>query len=95
MGEEHAFDGLPGAHLVEKGLADLSRRELTPDGLLLAVAEGRLRRLGVTLPSVELPAQREIALYEMLGTSGLADPYARYNAMLRELSSFLEALERA
>jgi hypothetical protein len=60
---------------------------------LLTVAQTRLRWLGIDLPEFDLPESREIALYQALCASGIDDPYARYNAMLGELSSFLEALE--
>lgn len=85
--------GLPGSDLVTAGLADLGVSRLSPAGLLLGVARGRLRALGVVVPPVEFPQPVEIALYESLIAANVSDPYARYNAMLRELSSFLEALE--
>ncbi len=87
--------GLPGAWLVERALADLERGELTPEALTLSLARTRLARLGVELPArVPLPPDPELALYESLGRQGVADPYFRYNALRRELGSFLEALER-
>jgi hypothetical protein len=87
--------GLPGAWLVERALADLARGQLTPEALTLSVASTRLARLGVELPAgVPLPPDPELALYESLGRLGVADPYSRYNALRRELASFLEALER-
>ena len=85
---------LPGAWLVERALADLARGQLTPEALALSAASTRLARLGVELPAgVPLPQDPELALYESLGRLGVADPYARYNALRRELGSFLEALE--
>ena len=87
--------GLPGAWLVERALADLARGQLTPEALTLSVASTRLRRLGVELPAESsLPQDRELALYASLGRLGVEDPYSRYNALRRELGSFLEALER-
>ena len=86
--------GLPGAWLVERALADLERGELTPEALTLSLASTRLARLGVELPArVSLPLDRELALYEALVRVGVADPYHRYNALRRELGSFIEALE--
>ena len=35
----------------------------------------------------------ELALYDRLVKRGEGDPYVRYNALLRELTSFLEAAE--
>lgn len=88
------IDGLPGESVVRQGLVDLERGALSPAALTLAVASGRLRALGIRLPdTVALPAEREIALYTALQRSGTADPFQRYNALLRELGSFLEAAE--
>ena len=44
-------------------------------------------------PPWDATTDREIALYEHLCSSGVDDAYARYNALLRELTSFLEAGE--
>jgi len=88
------LEGLPGAWLVERALADLARGELTPEALTLSLASTRLARLGVVLPAgVSLPEDRELALYASIGRLGVEDPYSRYNALRRELGSFLEALE--
>lgn len=88
------IDGLPGEALVRQGLADLGRGSLSPAALTLAVASERLRALGAELPdTVELPAETEVALYAALQRSSVDDPFHRYNALLRELGSFLEAAE--
>ena len=86
--------GLPGAALIEKGVADLERREVSAESLLVTIAAERLETLGVLRPglatgSVEAP----LALYAWVGESGVLDPYSTYNALLRELSSFVRALE--
>ena len=86
--------GLPGAALVEKGIADLERGEVSVASLLVTVAAERLETLGVlraglATGSVEAP----LALYARLGQSEALDPYSTYNALLRELSSFVHALE--
>lgn len=88
--------GLPGERLIQTGLADLARDRLTPDALAVSVARERLRRLGIEVgvPSDVVPnRQVELALYARLVQQGERDPYARYNALLRDLSSFLEAAE--
>jgi hypothetical protein len=38
-------------------------------------------------------AEASLALYAWLGERGVLDPYSTYNALLRELSSFVRALE--
>lgn len=82
---------LPGGVTVEQGLADLAAgRTGTVEALLVAVATVRLRELGIEPPAVEL-TDPELALYAALGVRA-EDPYYRYNALLRELDSFLAAL---
>ena len=90
--EPPILTGLPGAERVARGLADAALERWTADALLIAVASGRLRALGLAVPEAA-PRDAELALYERLQRDGCADPYARYNSMLRELDSFLEALE--
>lgn len=88
---------LPGSELVERGLSDLQAGNLTPEGLLLAPATMRLRKLGVMVPESALDIQEpEIALYHALGqrlANRSEDPYNRYNSWRRELDSFVSALE--
>lgn len=85
-----ALLGLPGAALVSRGLADAHRGIWSAEALLIAVAATRLKALGLELPE-GLPQDAELALYAQLGRDGVEDPYARYNSLLRELDSFLEA----
>ena len=89
---EDALRGLPGEPLIRRGLADAREGAWTPEALLIAIAPTRLRELGLEVPD-ELPRDAELALYARLQADGEDDPYARYNALLRELGSFLEALE--
>lgn len=89
--------GLPGEALIRAGLEDLAEGRASVAALVLSSASDRLRQLEIELPALPptaaLPRQCELALYEKLVESGEADPYARYNALLRELASFLEAAE--
>ncbi len=87
------LDGLPGANLVRRGMADLEAGLRSPEALLVCVAPGRLRKLGLALSTGAgpLPNEPELALYRALGAAGCDDPYYRYNALLREFDSFLEA----
>jgi len=85
--------GLPGAERVEKGLRDLEQGLSTEEALLLEAASGRLRDLGLPVPELE-PAEEdpELRLYALLQTCS-DDAYNRYNALRRELDSFVSALE--
>ena len=87
------FEGLPGGERIEQGLRDLREARTTPAALLVATARTRLRSFGLDVPKAPVD-DPQLALYVALGESGVEDPYGRYNAWLRELSSFLEAMER-
>ncbi len=88
------LDGLPGEALARRGLEDLARGRLSIEGLTLSLAATRLAQLGIDVAGgADLPEERELALYALLGELGSDDPYARYNALRRELDSLLEALE--
>ena len=86
------FDGLPGAEWVIRGLDDAHAGRWTPEALTVAIAPTRLRDLGLDLPN-ELPESPEHTLYELLQRNRIDDAYGRYNALRRELDSFVEALE--
>ena len=88
------FDGLPGAERVLKGVEDLNRGVRSIEALLVAAAPQRLRENGIDLhEDALLPIEPELALYEALGAESDEDPYPRYNALRRELDSFMNALE--
>ena len=81
---------LPGAEVIGKGLADLCAGNDTTEALLVAIGAPRLRRLGFDLPFVVLPEHR---LYEHLARTDPDTAHARYNALLRKLTSFERAAE--
>jgi hypothetical protein len=84
---------LPGAELVEKGLADLAEGAETIESLLVSVGAPRLRELGFDLRSpFDDPEER---LYLQLAENDPADAHARYNALVRRLVSFERAAESA
>lgn len=86
------FEGLPGAARIIRGLDDLRTRRPTPDAFLVATARTRLRGLGITVPTTEgFATEADLGLYAALADED--DPYYRYNALRRELVSFLDALE--
>jgi hypothetical protein len=86
--------GLPGSALIERGLRDLEDGRTSAESLLVTVAAARLEALGVLDPGLATGStEAPLALYAWLGESGIMDPYSTYNALLRELSSFVRALE--
>lgn len=82
--------GLPGADLIERGLADLARRVESVPALLVAVGAPRLRQLGVAIP--ETPRDPEHRLYTLLAQDDSDSAHSRYNALIRRLVSYERAL---
>ncbi len=86
--------GLPGAVRIERGILDLKAGRLSTDALLVSIAVGRLKGLGVAVPDgTAFPKEPDLALYESLRDHPTGDPYFRYNALRRELDSFISCLE--
>ena len=84
---------LPGGAMVQRGLADAAHGRETAEAYLVAIARTRLARAGLVVARTPASAEEpERALYRLL-RSQPGDAYARYNALLRELSSFLAALD--
>ncbi len=90
---EFPLAGLPGADLVERGLADLARGRESPEALLVAIGAPRLRRLGFDIG--QTPPSPEARLYDLLAQDDPDAAHGRYNALLRRLVSFERAAECA
>ena len=74
-------------------MRDLALGQWSEEALLLVSAVSRLHALGVPIPQeIEVPDDPELALYASLGRHR-GDPYGRYNALRRELDSFIACLE--
>lgn len=86
--------GLPGEALVRKGLAEFLCGRRTVPACLVGIAQSRFRRAGLLpeLGSNPIP-EAELQLYRLLRHEG-GDAYSRYNALVRELISFEQALDR-
>ncbi len=85
---------LPGSDLVRQGVDDLRRGRHTSAALLVAIGARRLRAAGVAVP-IETVDDPEIRLYELLAQKDPDGAHGRYNALLRLLTSFERAAERA
>lgn len=84
---------LPGADLIDKGLADLERGVESIESLLVSIGATRLSRLGVQLSRpIESPEHR---LYELLAEEDQDSAHSRYNALVRRLVSYERAAECA
>ena len=86
--------GLPGEALVRQGLEDLQLDCCTVPACLVGMARSRLCRAGLLLPSFTgVLADPELRLYRLLRQEA-GDAYSRYNALVGELVSFEQALDR-
>jgi len=85
---------LPGADLVEQGLADLKEGRTSDFSLLLQVAGPRLRRLGLEIPDRPSPRPYHHLLYERLEDRLGDDAYSHYNSLIRRIVSYTRALEQ-
>lgn len=93
MTADPALHGLPGAKLIRDGVRDVLAARHTIPALVVSVAQARLAGAGVlpaSAPVISADPERE--LYQLLRAEG-GDAYSRYNALLRELGSFLSALQ--
>lgn len=89
------LDDLPGYDLLAPGLEDFAKGVTSVESLLVAIAAPRLAALHlVEERNATVETDAELRLYALLGEQGVPDPYSRYNALLRQLSSFVHALER-
>jgi hypothetical protein len=93
MTRDELLAGLPGEALVREGLADLESGRRTIAALLVSVARTRLSRAGLLGRAVAPREEPELELYRLLRHEG-GDAYSRYNALIRELTSFEQALDR-
>ena len=91
MNIDELIVGLPGEELVRRGLADYQAGRRSAESFLVQIARPRLEKCGLLAPNRS--DGLELELYRLLRQEG-GDAYARYNALLRELSSFENALDR-
>ena len=84
---------LPGAELVEQGLADLRVNRETEAALLVLIAAPRLKDLGIEVPTRDFPKPYEHQLYRRLEERYGTDAHSQYNSLIRRIVSFARALE--
>ena len=86
------YEDLPGGDLVEKGLSDLAKKRETQEALLISIGAPRLKAAGLPVPE-ETFRDAERRLYDMLASEDEDSAHSRYNALVRRLVSFEDALE--
>jgi hypothetical protein len=98
FGTAHFEDlGIPGGEMIDHGLRDLLIEHSSKEAYLVALAAPRLRREGVPVP---IPSEAWIKnfpdlhekLYRLLEEENEELAHARYNAYLRQVVSFADAL---
>ena len=93
MKTDDLMNGLPGEKLVRQGLADFQSGLNTIPSCLVRIARPRLSRAGLMPPRrAGESSEAELELYSLLKKEA-GDAYSRYNALLRELISFENALD--
>jgi hypothetical protein len=85
--------GLPGGGMVDTGLADLAKGEVSPESLVVSLAAPRLRREGVPVGAVQ--PDPENRLYALLSAAMGDLAHARYAAHLEQIASFADACRLA
>lgn len=80
---------LPGATLVERGIADLVAERESAEALLVSIGAPRLRSVGIELSS-PIPSP-EHKLYRLLAREKGDAAHSAYNALIRRLVSFERA----
>jgi hypothetical protein len=79
-------EALPGADLIQRGIADLGTGRETAEALLVSIGATRLRSVGVELPSaIDSPEHK---LYLLLARAKGNAAHSAYNALIRRLVSF-------
>ena len=82
--------GLPGAEIIERGLADLAAGLPSIEALVVSIGAPKLRQLGLSVPQ-PLP-DPEHQLYLRLAQADPDGAHSKYNALVRRLVSFEHAL---
>jgi hypothetical protein len=87
------LENFPGAEFVLPGLRDLQAgKSRTIGALLVAIAATRLAEAGLDVARENLAYEPELLLYACL-EDDREDAYQYYNALLKRLDSFCNALE--
>lgn len=85
----------PGAELIEPGIAALGDGRVTDEALLVRLVRGRLDRAGFPTvpPDPELEARAADDLYARLADRYGDGAHSRYNALVRRVIAFCQAVE--
>lgn len=82
---------LPGADIVRRGIADLAKGVVSVPSLLVSMAPSRLHALGIEVTGAPI-AEPEARLFELLEQEWGNGAHSKYNALRRQLVSFMRAV---
>ena len=88
---ENRTDGLPGSHLVVKGIIDLQNSIKSEESLLVLIASPRLRALGFDVPELSIQRPVEHQLYQMIEINKKEGSHSYYNSLIGLIVSFARA----
>lgn len=86
------FNSLPGGDLIRRGLDELAAGVESEAALLVQIGAPRLRALGLSVPEIN-STPPEHRLYNLLASSDADSAHSRYNALVRRLVRFEQALQ--
>ncbi len=84
---------LPGADILEAGLADLRANRCSPQALAICAMKSRLRNCGVDVPESNSVGDAEVLMYRELRRIGERNPHAAMNGILRRLDAYASNAE--
>lgn len=95
VAQAQGYEALPGWELVGPGLADLAAGRHTVPSALVALASGRLLALEIAVPVRDRVGSPEALYVLVVAEVGERRAHARYNALRRRLTSFINAVAAA
>lgn len=85
---------LPGEDIVNQGLDDLAKNQITDFALLVLIASPRLRQFGFEIKDRPELLPYEHTLYDKLSKRLGNDAHSHYNSLIRRIVSYSHARER-
>lgn len=89
------LDRFPGSEIVATGLSDLAAGRRSVEAAAVEMAATRLREAGFEVPATAAGKPASHRLYEALVAEHGDAAHSRYNAIVRRLVSFVQAVEHA
>ncbi|RYF10463.1 MAG: hypothetical protein EOO40_05110 [Deltaproteobacteria bacterium] len=95
MTNAYPWANLPGGLSIERGLQQINAGQPQREGLAVLIAAPRLRELGLAVGDhAYAHSQPEMRLYRHFEETMGNGAHAAYNALLREVDSFVVAAQR-